>query len=359
MADPSRRNLLKAALTLGAGAMLPQVGILRAADAATADLRIATWGGSWRNSVAENIVDKTALNGATTEYILGNPDDNLAKLIAAHRGGQIPFDVMECNPDQTPLIGRSGLFAPLDYAKLPNAHSLPAWARTQYLVFTVATEDGIVYNEEKFQRAGIAPPGSYLDLKDKRLAGKVAFPDVSNAQHWNAVIGLAMLAGGGETDMTPAIKLVNELKPAYFFSASTDLATRFGSGEIWAAPWQVGWAVRMKRSGLPIAMAYPHFGSKVGALYPISIGIVKGTPQPADSYAVIDEYLAPQAQAAHGTATGTLPLDSGARAALEKDPVNRSLMILQDAQLQNTFQIDWKQVDTRKWREEWNRGITR
>lgn len=358
MAHPSRRGLLQAALATGVGAAVMRVGLPEPAHAA-ANLRIATWGGSWRDSVAKNITREAALPDVSVEYILGNPDDNLAKLIAAHRGGQIPFDVMECNPDQAPLIDRSGLFAPLDYTKLPNARNFPGWARGQYLMSTVATEDGIVYNEEKFKSAGIAPPKSYLDLKDKRLAGKVAFPDVSNAQHWNAVVGLAMLGGGGETNMEPAIKLVSELKPAYFFSASTDLATRFGSGEIWAAPWQVGWAVRMKRSGLPIAMAYPHFGAKVGALYPIAIGLIKGTPQLADGYAFVNEYLAPKAQAAHGTATGTLPLDPGARVVLEKDPVNRSLMILDNAQLQNMFQIDWKKLDTRKWREEWNRSISR
>ncbi len=177
---------------------------------------------------------------------------------------------MECNPDQTPALTRSGLFESIDYTKLPNAAAIPAWARAKAVAYTVSTEDGIVYNEEKFKAAGLAAPKSYLDLKDPRLAGKVAFPDVSNAQHWNAVVGLAMLGGGSETNMAPALKLVNELKPAYFFSASTDLATRFGSGEIWAAPWQVGWAVRLKRSGVPIAMAYPHFGTKVGALYTIS-----------------------------------------------------------------------------------------
>jgi putative spermidine/putrescine transport system substrate-binding protein len=358
MVHPSRRGVLKAGLATGIGAVMTQLGSANPARAAET-LRIATWGGSWRDSIAKNVVSHAKLTGATEEYVLGNPDDNLAKLIAAHRGGQVPFDVMECNPDQAPLVGRSDLFAALDYAKLPNAHTFPEWARGKYLVFTVATEDGILYNEEKFKSAGIAPPKSYMDLKDQRLAGKVAFPDVSNAQHWNAVVGLAMLGGGSETNMEPAIKLVNELKPAYFYSASTDLATRFGSGEIWAAPWQVGWAVRMKRSGIPVAMAYPQFGSKVGALYPICVGVIKGAPQSTDAYAFIDAYLAPEAQAAHGTATGTLPLDPSARTALQKDPINSSLMILDDAKLQNMFQIDWDKLDTKKWRETWNRGISR
>lgn len=359
MRNSSRRRLLKTALLAGVGAGLTRTRIGNAANAAAGDFRVATWGGSWKDSIAKSITAKADLHGVTTEYILGNPDDNLAKLIAAHRGGQIPFDVMECDPDQTPLLNESGLFAALDYAKLPNAHEVPAWARTEFLVSTLATEDGVLYNAEKFKSAGISPPKSYSDLKDRRLAGKVAFPDIANPQHWNAVVGLAMEGGGSETDMAAAIELVNEIKPAYFFSASTELATRFGSGDIWAAPWHVGWAVRLKRAGVPVEMAYPHFGTKVGALYVISIGIIKGTPQSNDAYAFINEYLAPAAQASHGTATGCLPLVSSAREELAKSPVNSELMILGDAQVSNMFQIDWKKLDTRKWREEWNRGISR
>ena len=235
----SRRGLLKAAL-IATGAVVPQIGTERVAKAESS-LRIATWGGSWRDAVVKDIVDKIELHGVSTDYILGNPDDNLAKLIAAHRVGQIPFDVMESQADQTPLINHSGFFAPLDYAKLPNTKNLPAWARTQYVVYTVATEDGIVYNEEKFKGEGIKPPESYLDLRDKRLTGKVAFPDVSNGIHWNAIVGLAMLDGGSESNLAPAIKLVNELKLAYFYSASTELATRFGSGRT-SGPRHGRWA---------------------------------------------------------------------------------------------------------------------
>jgi len=357
MIHASRRSFLRTSALLGLGAVLTR---LDASAAATpGPFRVATWGGSWKDSIAKNITAEAALQGVTTEYVLGNPDDNLAKLIAARRVGQVPFDVMECDPDQTPLLNKSGLFVALDYAKLPDAQQVPGWARGTFLASTLATEDGIVYNTEKFRAAGIAPPKRYSDLKDNRLAGKVAFPDISNPQHWNAVVGLAMEGGGSEADMAPAIKLVNDIKPAYFFAASTDLATRFGSGDIWAAAWHVGWAVRLKRSGVPVAMAYTPFGSKVGALYVISIGMIKGTSHSADAYAFINEYLAPAAQAAHGTATGCLPLVSSARAKLAENPINSSLMLLSDAQVNNMFQIDWEKLDIPKWREEWNRGIKR
>jgi putative spermidine/putrescine transport system substrate-binding protein len=350
---------MQAAMLASAGTGLVQSRTASAAIAGAADFRIATWGGSWRDSVAKNIVQRMDVQGGSIDYVLGNPDDNLAKLVAARRGGQIPFDAMECNPDQPPVLTKSGLFETLDYAKLPNAATFPSWARGTCVAYTIATQDGIVYNEEKFKSAGIGAPKSYLDLKDPRLAGKVAFPDISNPQHWNAVVGLAMLGGGSETNMTPAIQLVNELKPAYFFAASTDLATRFGSGEIWAAPWHVGWAVRLKRSGVPIAMAYTHFGDKLGALYPVSVGVIKGSPRSAEAYAFVDEYLAPEAQAAHGIATGSLPLNPGAQSALAKDPINQSLMILSADGLKDMFLIDWSRLDTRKWREEWNRSISR
>jgi len=359
MSNLSRRSAIKTTLLAGLGAGLARTQVANGTSAATDNFRIATWGGSWKDSVVKNIMSNVDPHEPAPEYVLGNPNDNLAKLIAAHRSGQVPFDVMECDPDQTPLLNKSGLFAALDYAKLPNAAGMPAWARAKFLVSTLATEDGVVYNVEKFKGAGIPPPRSYGDLKDKRLAGKVAFPDISNPQHWNAVVGLAMEGGGSESNLTPAIALVNEIKPTYLFSASTDLATRFGSGDVWAAAWHVGWAVRLKRSGVPVGMAYPHFGTKVGALYVISIGMIEGTPRTGESYAFINEYLAPAAQAAHGTATGCLPLVPSAREDLAKNPINHELMLLGNDQVSNMFQIDWTKLDVRKWREEWNRGISR
>src|SRR5580658_9433837 len=183
MTGLSRRSLLAAGLLIPAWA--------RVARAQAAPLRVGTWGGSWRDALATHISARLAPSGSPLEYVLGNPDDNLAKLVVAKRQGQIPFDVWECKPDETVGMIRSGLLAPLDYALLPNAATLPDWAHAPHYVCTLATQDGIVYNAQKFREAGLAPPTRYLDLNAPALLGRVAFPDVSNTLHWNAVFGLA------------------------------------------------------------------------------------------------------------------------------------------------------------------------
>jgi putative spermidine/putrescine transport system substrate-binding protein len=346
----SRRALTKAALAT------PFLSKLSGARADVPTLRVATWGGSWRDSIDKNIAPKLKAQGIQIEYVIGNPEDNLAKLIAAKRQGQIPFDVMESKADQTGLLEKAGLMQPLDYAQLPDARAFPDWARGTSLVSTLSAEEGIVYNSDKFKQAGIASPTHYMSLKDDRLQGKLAFPDIGNTAHWNAVVGLAYEGGGNEANLAPALESVNDLRPAYFYSVSTDLATQFGSGEIWAAPWQVGWAVRLKRAGVPISMAYTDLGTHRGAMNLNTIGIVKGSSNSA-CYAFVDAYLSPEAQAAHCNATGSLPLNATARAALAHDPVAQELMLISDADVGNAFRIDWSQVDPQRWRNQWSRRI--
>jgi spermidine/putrescine-binding protein len=57
-------------------------------------LRVATFGGPWRDDLAKNLSPKIEALGGKVEFVIGSPQDNLAKLIAA-RGREAPFDVIE------------------------------------------------------------------------------------------------------------------------------------------------------------------------------------------------------------------------------------------------------------------------
>lgn len=323
------------------------------------ELRVATWGGSWKDSIDANVARSLKDKGVKFEYTLGNPEDNLAKLIAAQRQGSIPFDVMEGFPHITSPMSEAGLIQELDYDKMPNAKAAPEWARAKHEVLSVVTQDGVIYNTEKFKEAGIEPPTTYKDLTNPKLKGKVAFPDVANAQHWNAIVGMARESGGSEEDLSGAVAMVNEIAPAYFFSASTELATRFGSGDVWASPWHAGWAARLRRSNVPVAVGYTPFGEKRGALWPVPAYIITKTPHQAAAEAFVDTLLSPEVQYAHGKAAGSVPVDSKARAQLAEDPLSAELLMLSDEQMQNCYQIDWSKLDTKAWRETWSREIKR
>ncbi|MCP1337148.1 ABC transporter substrate-binding protein [Futiania mangrovi] len=349
-------NITRRGLIAGIAAV-PAVGLAgRLAAQNTKTIRVASWGGSWRDSYVKNIVQRIPDTSIGVEFVLGNPDDNLAKQIAASRQGLNAFEVMEYTPAQASVLDGSDIFMPLDYDQLPAARDLPGWARTPTAVATQFTVDGIVYNKEKFAELGIEPPQRHADLIDERLAGHVAFPDIANGAHWAAIVGLA---GGNESDLSPALELVKKMNPAYFFSGSTDLATRFGSGEIWAAPWQSSWALRLRRSGAPVAVSYPKIGEKTAALWPLKFAILKGASSPEAAHAFINTALTAEAQYGHGSVVGQVPVNPEARARMMNEPELASVMLLKPEQIENAYRIDWTKLDQTAWRDRWNRQMSR
>ena len=91
-------------------------------------IRVATWGGSWRDRMQELIGAEFEKRGGKVEYVIGNALENFNKLIAA-RGQKPPFDVMEFQSDLWKPLLDAGFLAPLPFAKLPNAAGSPAAAR--------------------------------------------------------------------------------------------------------------------------------------------------------------------------------------------------------------------------------------
>src|SRR5262245_12880791 len=54
-------------------------------------IKVATWGGSWRDSLDKTIGEKIRAAGGSVDYVVDTPQGNLAKLVAA-RGPSAPFD---------------------------------------------------------------------------------------------------------------------------------------------------------------------------------------------------------------------------------------------------------------------------
>ncbi len=330
---------------------------LRAASAAET-IKVATWGGSWRDSLDKLVAEKVREAGGAVDYVLDTPQGNLAKLVAA-RGGVVPFDNMESGLELVQLMAADRFIADLDYSSIPNAAALPELARAKNYVMTLGSMDGIVYNHEVFEELGIAPPQKYSDLADPKLAGKVAFPDITHTQHWNAVTGLAYEAGGSEADLKKAVPLINEINPAYFYSSSTDLSTRMASGNIVAAPWHAGFVVRLRRDDVPLSITYPKFGDKQGGLWPVLHHIVRGTSNVEMARAFLNAYLDPEVQLAHAKATGVLPINPEALRNLASDPENQEVLRLDETTFENLFVVDFSKVDLREWRNAWMRDVSR
>lgn len=355
----ARRRFLKNGIGLPLALMLAPgfSGRALAKDTSEAPLRVATYGGSWRDNVEKYLCAKLIQSGVKIEFVIGNPNANLAKLIAARRQKETPFDVMDGSPLFYRQLVKAGMLEKIDYGKLPSSKGMPAWVLQEYQIEPNWTTDCVVYNAAKFREAGIAVPEKYTDLANPKLKGRVAYPDPAHVQHWCATVALAYESGGNESNMGGAIGLIKKIDPAYYYTSSVDLAAKFGSGDIWAAPWGASWAVRLKESKQDVAVAYMKIGDKRGALWPATKMIIKGAQNLAASQGYLDAYLADDSSYGFCMEVGNVPASSAARQRMAQDPIRKEMLLLTDAQLENAFRVRWNEIDDRKWRDIWNRGI--
>ncbi len=343
-------------VTLGVLLMAsPPLTAQRPLDGTT--IRVATWGGSWRDALHQLIGTRLEAQGAKMEYVLANPTENFAKLVAA-RGREAPFDVMEVTPEILYTMTREGFVQKLDPARIPAAKALPKFAVGEHWIITTIAEEGIAYNEKKFQELGLPKPQHYGDLAHPKLQGHVAFPDVTVTMHWSAVVGLARENGGGETAMDRALDPIKKIKPLYYYPSSTDLVTKFNLGDVWAAPFHAGWVIRVKRTGFPLAHANITLDGKTGYLNPVYVLIPRGAKNVAGAEAWIEAFLGPEVQFEFAKKVGVVPMHRGARDRLVKDP-EASILLLTDEQLAQASMVDWSKVNAEEWRDRWNRFVGR
>src|SRR5688572_3970341 len=127
-------------------------------------LRVATWGGATRDGLRDYVASELERRGAKVEFVIGSPQDNFAKLIAAR--GQIPFDVVEFLGTMQPEFVQRGLLAKLNLSNIPNAKRLNLEQSIDTMIPTWITEEMIIYNKDKFREHGIAEPRSLGDLRN-------------------------------------------------------------------------------------------------------------------------------------------------------------------------------------------------
>src|SRR5215470_17196805 len=138
MTHTTRRTLLAGATAFAGSAILP-------AYAQAGSIKVATWGGSWRDSLDKQVGERIRAAGGTVDYVVDTPQGNLAKLVAA-RGQSVPFDNMESGLELVQLMAADRFIEDLDYDHLPNAKTLPKYAIAKNYAMTVGSVDGVVYN---------------------------------------------------------------------------------------------------------------------------------------------------------------------------------------------------------------------
>src|SRR3990172_2054599 len=259
-------------------------------------LTVATWGGDWkemRHKLVGSALEK--LTGARVEYVVGNPIDHLAKMIAS-KGIRAPFDVVEMDEQTAIRAARAGLLEAVDYRQLPNVRDLDAAIRNPNYVPAWFFEHGISYRTDKFAELGLPVPSKWGDLFNPKLAGRVGIPTLGQSSGVVFLVTLAYERGGSEDNVDPAFEAIRQLKVGYFFRSSAEFAPRFTSGDVWAAVWSNSRTFRLAQTGLPVAFARAAMKDRFGVLEYSVLAIPKDSPNRALAHQYMNLSLDPNVQ---------------------------------------------------------------
>lgn len=346
----------------GAAALAISLGLLTAipADAGQFDgvtVRIGTFGGRWRDIVEQHVAKAFAGEGGKIEFVLGQPANNMAKLIAS-RGQEPPFDILETMDNFLPQLTAGGFTDNFDLARITNVGQLDKSLYDAGKVMIWITQEGIIYNKAKFAGAGIPVPQRFADLADARLKGKVSLPDISAGGSIPAVIGMAYEGGGSEADIGPALDMVRKISPASFWSSSSNLQTQLANGDVWAAAAQAGNVQRLKgKVDLGIVFT-PVRQGKSGILKQGYLVKMKGARNAKALEWIVDQFLSERMQIAVLDEGGQVPVHKGALAKLQKNP-DYAFLRLSAEDFAKMYSVDFSKVNEAAYVQRWNRTISR
>ena len=348
----TRRAFVAATLALAARPGLAQD---RRFDGQT--LRIGTFGGTNADAIREAVGARFAAAGAKLDFVIGSPQDNMAKVIAARGRGEPPMDAFEILGAMVPQVTALNLLGDLDYKLIPSAAALEPGQRQAKLVAIWTTQEMIVFNTAKFAELGIAAPVALTDLANPKLAGRVMIPDISSGGGLEGVGAFALTAGGSETEIDPGLRLMKRIDGLRLWKAGGEVVTAFRSGDIWAAQAHAGWAVRTQYAGVNVTTVPPRLGAHTGLIKEGYMGIVRGSRHAELAAFYIDAYLDAATQYQMTVKTGTVPVNPAAWAKLADTSVVKDMMILDPARIAAMTRLDYGKIDIAAWNDRWNRIV--
>jgi putative spermidine/putrescine transport system substrate-binding protein len=300
------------------------------------------------------VVPAFEAEGGKIEFILGQPANNMAKLIAA-RGQEAPFDMLETMDNFLPMLTAGAFAEKIDLARVPNTAKLAKSMYDDHKVMVWITQEGIIYNKPKLAEAGIAPPTRYADLADPRLKGKVSLPDISAAGAIPAIVGMSYEAGGSESNIGPGLELAKKIAPASFWSSSSNLQTQLANGDVWAAAAQAGNVQRMKGK-VDLGVNFPPVAGKTGVLKQGYLIKIKGTKNAQAVEWIINTFLAEEMQVAVLTEGGQVPVSEVALSKLRGMP-EFSFLRLSPEQFAGMYSVNFNNVNEAAYVQRWNRTM--
>lgn len=319
-------------------------------------LRVATWGGDWGANVEKSVgVLFEEQTGASVEYVVGNPPDNLAKLVSAPADDP-PFDVMQMDSLTQEGLIKDSLVQPLDHAKLPLDDLFEQAVTTdQYGPAFTLVPVVIAWSPEKFEELGLAEPTSFDDLFASELKGRVAYPGMRVGFAPLIISGLANAWFGDREAAEQAIEKIKELEPR-IYGATPEMATWLTNGEVYAAVTHTAQVQAMRNQGFDLAFVYPEAGGHRSMVYWNMANIVRGTKNKDMAEEWVRINLSCEGQEAFGRTMGALPTCKSASEGFAKDEKLKAIAVTEE-DMSAMFQVEPSFILEKResWNDAWNR----
>jgi putative spermidine/putrescine transport system substrate-binding protein len=350
----SRGVLSAAAFTLGlAFATTSSAGEF---DGVT--LKVATWGGSWKENIVTEIAPKFEAMGGKIEFVTGSPQSNLAKLIAAR--GKAPFDVMEVlDAQEKDFFVSHDFIQKIDTSSIPNVKYLEDWQYNDWRIASWHTQESICYNRDKFKELGLPVPVTYNDLTHPKLAGRLSIPDITSGGGLANLGAMSHAAGGNEQNVDPGLELIKRLNALKFWSRGGEVVTQLQSGDVYAAVVHSGWCVRARNAGANVMTVHPKIGNKAVGVHKYGwLVIMKSSENVKAANWFLNAYNDADYQLVYAKKSGVVPVNSKAINALKTDPVLAEMLQLEPEQIARQLRIDYSKADISEWTDKWNRSVS-
>ncbi|RZJ20150.1 MAG: extracellular solute-binding protein, partial [Haliea sp.] len=278
----SRRQLLGSLSALAASGVMPSL-----AQAQSGRLVVMTFPGTWEK--AARAVLLPAFKKVNPADVTISPViivEALAKLTASKNAP--PYDVVMMDEPAEITARAQGLLAPLPADKIPNLAKLPKslLGKDGYGAMAAMQVFGIAYNPKTVKTA----PKSWEELWRPEYKGRVLIngPDTTIGLTW--MVNLAKLYGGSETNLEPAWKAMDRLRPnlATIPANPGAVGPLFQQGQADIAVGFLSVVEPLRIRGVDVAIAKPETGWGVVSNI---VHLVKGAAAPDVAAAYINTML--------------------------------------------------------------------
>lgn len=266
-------------------------------------LRIAVFGGVWRDAIREGVVANfEKATGTTVSIEAANYNEIVAKLRAG--AGNPPYDLVPLNPYAIEAMEAAKLIVPIDRSRLPNLVDLsPALLKKMsvgddlYAVPFSLGQLALAYRTDMID----TPPTSWLDLFDPKYkgCGVAMLAPATSGGGAETMSALAKAAGGADTDPAVMDKVFEAVKAGkdniVAFPANTaDMSTLLQRGEACLGAQYDGRTIELGIAGVPLALAVPKEGSVAAGN---GYALTAGSPNVDLAYKFLEFVSDPQSQA--------------------------------------------------------------